>query len=65
MFCYAVATSRADADPTKDIKEALQSVKTKHHPTILEPKKVGRLMVAIGEYQGTPQVMTALKISPY
>ena len=64
IFCYAVSNGQVDRDPTTDIKRALQSRKVNHYPTILEPKKIGKLMLAIEHYQGTVEVMTALKLSP-
>ena len=51
-------------DPSADLKGALQSVKVKHHPAITDPKGVGKLMLAIETYQGSPAVMAALKLSP-
>jgi len=65
IFRYAVATGRAERDPSQDITGALKTKRTKHHAAIIEPKEVGRLMVAIDGFQGTAVVMAALKISPY
>ena len=64
VFCYGVATGRVDRDPTKDITGALQTKKSRHYPTILDPQAIGKLLLAIEHYQGTPQVMTALKLIP-
>ena len=64
VFRFAVATGKADRDPTTDLTGALTPTKKKHLAAITEPAEVGRLMVAIDGYQGTPVVRTALKLSP-
>ncbi len=63
IFRYAIATGRAERDPTPDLKGALRAPKPKHFAAITEPKEVGRLMVAIDEFQGTRTVKAALKLS--
>ena len=64
IFRYAVATGRAERDPTGDLKGALQTRNTKHYASIIEPKEVGKLMLAIHAYQATPVVMAALRLAP-
>ncbi|MEP4487174.1 MAG: integrase arm-type DNA-binding domain-containing protein [Halioglobus sp.] len=64
IFRYAVATGRAERDPSGDLKGALKNPKKKHHAAITEPKEVGKLLVAIDGYMGTPAVKTALQLSP-
>ncbi len=64
VFRYAVATGRADRDPSADLKGALKSPQKVHFPAITDPKEVGPLMTAIYAYQGTPTVTAALKLSP-
>lgn len=64
IFRYAVATGRAERDPSADLRGALKSRTKKHHAAITDPKQVGKLLVAIDAYQGTPVVMAALKLSP-
>jgi integrase len=63
IFRYAIATGRADRDPTPDLKGALQSPSKKHHSALIEPKDVGHLMVAIDNFNGTIVVKTALHLS--
>jgi hypothetical protein len=53
VFRYAVATARADRDPTRDLAGALAPRSVVHLPSITEPKAVGALMRAIDDYQGT------------
>ena len=65
VFRYAVATGRADRDPTGDLRGALPPVKKdKHFAAITEPKKVGELMRDIDGYQGSYIVKCAFKLSP-
>jgi integrase len=64
VFRYAVATGRAERDPSVDLKDALAQPKQTHFKSLTEPNDVAPLMVAIKNYQGTPTVMAALKLSP-
>ncbi len=64
IFRYAVATGRAQRDPTHDLKGALASPIVKHHPAITDPKEVAKLMRAIDDFRGTPTVKAALQLSP-
>ena len=63
VFRYAVATGRADRDPTPDLKGALPPSVKGHHSAITEPKEVGRLMVSIDECRSSIIVKTALYLS--
>ena len=40
VFRYAIATGRAERDPTQDLRGALAPVVTSNHPAITDPKKV-------------------------
>ena len=64
VFRYAVATGRADRDPTNDLKGALPPVRKKHLASITEPKKIGGLLRALDGYDGTFVVKCALKVAP-
>lgn len=64
IFRYAVAIGKVERDISADLKGALATPKSGHFAAIVEPREVGRLMVAIDNYQGTPVVMAALKLSP-
>lgn len=64
IFRYAIATGRADRDPSADIRDALKKSVTKHYAAITDPKEAGRLMAAIHSYQGTPSVMAAIRLAP-
>ena len=63
VFRYAVATGRADRDPTPDLKGALPPSVKGHHAAITEPKEVGHLMVSIDECHSSIIVKTALYLS--
>lgn len=64
VFRYAVATGRADGDPTRDLNGALKPPQTKHRAAITDPIEVGRLLRAIDTYSGYPQVKAALQLAP-
>lgn len=65
VFRYAVATGRAERDPTGDLRGALPPYKKdKHFAAITDPKKVGELMRDIDGYQGSYIVKCAFKLSP-
>jgi integrase len=64
IFRFAIATGRAERDPSSDLKGALMNPKKKHLAAITEPKEVGKLLVAMDGFRGTPVVKTALLLSP-
>jgi integrase len=65
VFRYAVATARATANPAEPLRGALTSPRVRHHPAILEPKRVGELLRAIDGYQGAPETRLALQLAPH
>lgn len=64
VFRYAVATGRAERDPSTDLKGALPPVKVKHHASIIEPQQIGGLLRAISGYSGSFVTVCALKLAP-
>lgn len=64
VFRYAVATSRAERDPTGDLKGALAKVQPEHHAAITDPAKVAELLRAIDGYDGSFIVKCALRLAP-
>ncbi|MFO1418514.1 MAG: tyrosine-type recombinase/integrase [Methylotetracoccus sp.] len=64
VFRYAVATGRADADPSASLKGAIPPPKAGHFASVTEPKRVGGLLRAIESYQGSPITRSALKLAP-
>jgi integrase len=61
IFKYAIACGLAFSDPSRDLAPALQSRKSTPMPALIEPKDVGKLMVAINSYSG-PVVRFALML---
>jgi integrase len=61
---YAVATGRAQRDPSWDLRGALAPIDPKNHPAIVDPARVGELLRAIDGYSGQPAVEAALKLAP-
>jgi integrase len=59
---YAIATGRADTDPTSALRGALTAPKTKHRAAIIEPVAFGALLRSIEGYEGTPEVRAALNL---
>lgn len=64
VFRYAIATGRAERDPSTDLRGALTPVKGEHFSAITEPKRVAELLRAIEGYQGTLTVRCALRLAP-
>ncbi|MEW6489347.1 MAG: integrase arm-type DNA-binding domain-containing protein [Thermodesulfobacteriota bacterium] len=64
VFRYAVATGRADRDPSGDLRGALPPVKERHHPSITDPKEIGALLRAIDDYTGDFVTKCALGLAP-
>ena len=64
VFRYAVATGRAERDPTGDLRGALPPPKEKHHASIIEPKRIGELLRAIDAYEGFFVTKCALRLAP-
>ncbi len=64
VFRYAVATGRAERDPSSDLRGALPPCKREHFAALTEPKAVGELLRAIDGFQGTFTVQCALRLSP-
>jgi integrase len=61
---YAVATGRADRDPSGDLRGALSAAKREHFAAITEPVQVAALLRAIDAFQGTFVVQCALRLAP-
>ena len=64
VFCYAIATSRIEHDPTAGLKGALTPVSTINRAAIIDPAGVGQLLRAIDAYKGSFVVQCALKFAP-
>lgn len=65
IFRYAVATGRAERDPSSDLRGALKSPGAeRHHAALTAPAEVSALMRAIEGYQGQFVTRCALQLSP-
>jgi len=64
IFRYAVATGRAERDPSSDLRGALPPVQGDHFAAVTEPARVGELLRVMDGYQGTFIVSCALRIAP-
>lgn len=63
VFRYAVATGRAERDPSADLRGALPPVKQRHHASITDPKAIGALLRAIEGYEGSEVTRCALRLA--
>jgi integrase len=64
VFRYAVATGRAERDPTIDLRGAIAAVSARNRPAIVTPARIGELMRAIQGYRGDLSTEFALKLLP-
>lgn len=64
IFRYAVATGRAERDPSQDLRGAIPPARIKNFASITEPAKVAELLRAIDGFKGTFVVQCALLLAP-
>jgi integrase len=64
VFRFAIATGRAERDPTGDLRGALIAPTVTHRATIVEPRAVGALLRAIDGFEGHASTRYALKLAP-
>ncbi len=64
VFRYAVATGRAQRDPSGDLRGALPPADEKHLASVTDPKSFGALLRAIDSYEGSIVVRAALRLAP-
>src|SRR6476659_2375610 len=64
VFRYAVATGRAERDPSVDLRGALPPTKSEHFAATTEPKQVAEILRAMEGYEGTLTVRCALRLAP-
>ncbi|WP_342449257.1 tyrosine-type recombinase/integrase [Acetomicrobium sp. S15 = DSM 107314] len=62
---YAIATGRADHDPSGDLRGAVIPKKNVHYPTITDPQKIGALLRAMDAINGSPIIRAALRFQAY
>ncbi|MFZ0946379.1 MAG: integrase arm-type DNA-binding domain-containing protein [Syntrophobacteraceae bacterium] len=64
VFRYAVATGRAERDPSADLKGALPPSKKSHLAAMTDPAEVAGLLRATDGFNGTFIVKSALLLAP-
>jgi integrase len=64
IFRYAVATGRAERDPSQDLKGALPPVTKTHFRSITDPIQIGSLLRNIDGYSGGLVARSALRLAP-
>ncbi|OOZ73778.1 integrase [Solemya velum gill symbiont] len=64
VFRYAVATGRAERDPSQDLKGALPPTRVRSHPSPKTPNEIAGLLRAIDGYTGTVETRCALRLLP-
>ncbi|MES1949657.1 integrase family protein [Salinisphaera sp. S4-8] len=64
VFCHALASGRAQRDPTPDLKGALPQPVSKNHASLQDPADIGGLLRAIDGYYGNLKTRCVLKLLP-
>ena len=64
VFRYAIATGRAERDPSADLRGALITPTVTHRATIVDPNAVGALLRAIDGFERQPTTRYALQLAP-
>ena len=64
VFRFAVASGRADRDPSRDLIGALAPAQHRHFASITEPAALGELLRAIEGYRGAFITRCALRLAP-
>jgi len=60
VFRFAIATLRAENDPTFALRDALERPKVRHLSALTDEAALGGLLRSIDEYEGWPTVRSAL-----
>lgn len=64
VFRYAIATARAENDPTGALKGALVAPKAKHRAAITDPVALGAFLRSLDGFDGQPETLAALRLLP-
>lgn len=62
VFRYAIATTRADTDPTQALHGALVRPQVKHRPAVTDENDLGALLRAIDDFSGQATTKAALRL---
>ncbi len=61
---YAIATSRAESDPTPALAGAIIPPKVKHRAAILDPAGLGAFLRGADDFEGQPTTRAGLRLLP-
>jgi integrase len=64
VFRYAVATGRAERDPSGDLRGALPPVRVRHHASVTDPEQIATLLRDIDGYSGSFVTLCAMQLAP-
>jgi integrase len=64
VFRYAIATARAENDPTFPLRDALVPPKVRHRAAIVDPVELGAFLRAVDGFTGQPETKAALRLLP-
>lgn len=64
VFRFAIATGRAERDPSADLRGALITPTVKHHAAIVDPEGIGGLLRSIDGLENSFVVKNALRLAP-
>jgi len=62
VFRYAIATARAQSDPTVALRDALIRPRVTSRAAVTDPKALGALLRAIESFEGQPSTRAALQL---
>jgi hypothetical protein len=62
VFRFAIATGRAEMDPTSGLRDAVTVPVVKSRAAIIEPVQFGGLLRAIDGFEGQPTTKAALQL---
>jgi integrase len=65
VFRFAIATGRAERDPSVDLRGALTTHQVSHRATIVDPRGIGALLRAIDGFDGQPTTRDALRLAAH
>lgn len=65
VFRYAIATARAENDPTFGLRGALTTPKVTHRAALTDRNAFAGLLRAVWTYEGSPETQAALKLMAY
>ena len=64
IFCYAIASGKAEFNPAAGLQGTIKPVKHKHMAAPVDPKEVATLLRAIDGFDGSFVVKCALQLAP-